>query len=380
MIARWRTVWREEHACAFTVAQMTDLDLLADTHQALTRALRQGQTYESFRAGLEPWLRARGWKPSGRGGGVGKRLRRIFDTNLRSSRAAGRWDRIERTAALLPWLLYTLGPSKVHRPDHQEWAGVCLRHDDPWWTTHYPPNGWGCKCSVRQLAEPPAGAQTTAPVVRTVERTDPRGKTRQVPEGIDWGWDFNAGQRRTVGVNGALVRKLEEVLSGDGKLLQGASAAARERLTRRVVGRHVAGPGFRWFVERPRPRGDRPREGEPFDWHEPAFVEATPVGVLRRELAERIGADTPLVRLNEVVAHKQQRNHPDLSAAVYARVQEALDAAAPQPGDRPARWLFDLGADIGRVRMVVEVKKGLPPQLISLYVRKKKRKKKGRAD
>lgn len=368
MIARWLRVWREEHAVAFTVAQMTDLDLLDDTHQALTRALRQGQTYESFRAGLEPWLRARGWKPHGRGGGVGKRLRRIFDTNLRSSRAAGRWDRIERTARLL----YTLGPSKVHRPDHQEWAGVCLRHDDPWWTTHYPPNGWGCKCSVRQLAEPPAGAQTTAPKIRTREWTDKRtGEIRQALDGIDPGWDFNAGQRRTVGVNGALVRRLEGILAGDGRLLQGASAAARERLTRRVVGRHVAGPGFRWFVERP--RGVKPADRQA----EPAFIEATPVGVLRRDLAERIGADTPLVRLNERVMHKQQRSHEELPAADYVRVQAVLDDAEPvlqRTPDERDRWLFSVPR---LFRALVEVEAGLP-QLISAH--RLSRKKKGRAD
>ena len=372
----WRTVWREEHAVAFTVAQLTHEDALEDTHKALTRALRKGETFETFRARIEPLLRARGWKPTGRGGNIPRRLRRIFDTNLRSARAAGRWNRIERTADLLPWLLYTLGPSRVHRPDHQEWAGVCLRHDDPWWTTHYPPNGWGCKCSVRQVAEPPAGAQTTAPRVRTVDWVDEtrvdkktRGhKVRKVPEGIDPGWDFNAGQRRTAGVNGALVRRLDEILSGAGTRLQGASAAARETLTRRIVGRHIAGPAFRWFVERPRPAGK-------LDWRQarPEFIEATPAGVLRRELAERIGADTPLLRLNERAAHKQQIHHPELSADDYVRVQKTLDDAQPRPADEPDRWLFDLPRFF---RVLVEVADG-QPQLVSAH---RLSRKKGRAD
>ena len=31
-------------------------------------------------------------------------------------------------------------------------AGTLLPVDDPWWQTHYPPNGWGCKCWVRQVS------------------------------------------------------------------------------------------------------------------------------------------------------------------------------------------------------------------------------------
>ena len=369
MSAHWLKVWREEHAVAFTVAQMTDLDLLADTHKALTRALRQGQTYEAFRAGLEPWLRARGWKPHGRGGGVGKRLRRIFDTNLRSSRAAGRWDRIERTAKLLPWLLYTLGPSRVHRPDHQEWAGVCLRHDDPWWTTHYPPNGWGCKCSVRQLAEPPAGAQTTAPQVETREWTDKRtGEIRQALEGIDPGWDFNAGQRRTVGVNGALVRRLEGILAGDGRLLQGASAAARERLTRRVVGRHVAGPGFRWFVERPRPGGGGP------EWQaRDARIEATPVAVPTDQLSRRIGARR-LLRVTEPMADKQWRRHgphkrrPSRRTPIdwWGDVQRLVDGIEPS---RNAKGYWEFADVAGKRLLSVAVDKEGAPFVVTYHRR-----------
>ena len=32
------------------------------------------------------------------------------------------------------------------RPQHLEWDGLVLPVDHPFWKTHAPPNGWGCRC------------------------------------------------------------------------------------------------------------------------------------------------------------------------------------------------------------------------------------------
>ena len=139
----WTDVWREEHAVAFTVAQMTRATLLEEVHGQLQKALRDGETLETFRGRLQPWLEQRGWAPKGRGGDVPTRLRRIYDTNLRTAHAAGQWDRISRNADLLPYLVYERSVSEQRRPEHLAWVGICLKIDDPWWATHFPPNGWG---------------------------------------------------------------------------------------------------------------------------------------------------------------------------------------------------------------------------------------------
>lgn len=36
---------------------------------------------------------------------------------------------------------------------HKSWDGLVLRHDDPWWRSHWPPNGWGCRCRIETLAD-----------------------------------------------------------------------------------------------------------------------------------------------------------------------------------------------------------------------------------
>lgn len=87
------------------------------------------------------------------------------------------------------------------RLDHVAWDGLVLAHDDPWWSTHYPPNGWGCKCWVETLSESDLGrvgksGVDTPPAGRTVTRTVGRGRARRVvkvPEGIDPGFDYAPG-------------------------------------------------------------------------------------------------------------------------------------------------------------------------------------------
>ena len=259
----WLSVWREEHASAFTVAQMTRQDMLEQVHREVRRALRSGETLESFRARLEPWLREKGWTPRGRGGSLPRRLQRIYHTNLRSAHAAGQWGRIQRTKEALPFLLYTLGPSEEHRPDHAAWAGLCLRADDPWWSTHMPPNGWGCKCRVRQVARPPEGARTRAPALDMQEWTNPAtGEIVPVPRGIDPGWDYNPAEHAGLGAAQALTGRLERLAAPAAsrqvqalsarvvrERLAGATAAASRRLAereedlRRAGGSVLIGPG-----------------------------------------------------------------------------------------------------------------------------------------
>ena len=174
-------VWGEEHDFAFQVAGVAVEDLLAELQRAVDKALEQGLTYREFAAGLDDVLGALGW--IGEDGKPARRLKLIYDTNMRVARAAGQWDRIVRTASDgRAYLEYQLGPSAKHREEHVGWAGTILRYDDAWWATRFPPNGFGCHCRVRQLSDAEA------------ER---RGITTTPPDGDpDPGWDRNPGASR----------------------------------------------------------------------------------------------------------------------------------------------------------------------------------------
>lgn len=211
-----RDVWQAEHAQAFTVAKAMRMDVLTTIRTAFDEALAQGKTLQQFRAELTPTLQRLGWW--GRSDeidpttgelvnvqlGSPRRLKTIYRTNMRTARAAGQWQRIERRSMTHPYLIYELGPSERHRVQHVNWAGLILPADDPFWSTHYPPNGWGCKCRVRQINKREKDRlmasgrySDAAPPIRTREYINDRtGETIQVPNGIDPGWDYNPGQAR----------------------------------------------------------------------------------------------------------------------------------------------------------------------------------------
>ncbi len=118
----------------------------------------------------------------------------IYQTNLSTSYAAGRLAQL-REAGFKLWI-YKHSDAVAHpRPQHLAWNGLTLPADSPFWRTHYPPNGWGCRCRVIGAAgpvtaelmggrpgytEPPAGWNTLDP------------KTG-APDGIDKGFGYQPG-------------------------------------------------------------------------------------------------------------------------------------------------------------------------------------------
>lgn len=212
---RYSEVWGQEHAYGFTVAKATQLDVLATLKEAVQYAADKGIPFEAWARDLTPELQRLGWwghvdmadpatgevKP--RELGSPNRLRTIYQANLRSARAAGQWERGQRTKAVLPFYLYQLGPSEKHRKEHQAREGSIWPVDDPVWATWFPPNGWGCKCWLRQITKAEAtrrggvSAPLDAPMVGHDRMRDDGSFERvQAPAGIDPAWATNPGLAR----------------------------------------------------------------------------------------------------------------------------------------------------------------------------------------
>jgi len=206
---RWDDLLGAAHDRAFVVAGALQADLLADLKAAVEKAIAEGTTIETFRQDFEQIVKERGWTGwTGEGTKAGEawRTRVIYDTNLFTSYSAGRFRQMKEVANLRPYWRYRHSPASVEpRPQHVAWDGVILRHDDPWWATHTPSNGFGCKCYVETLAERDLKKQGLAVTDKeqilfngTVKGVDPKtGEHYERPEGIDKGWDYQPGANTT---------------------------------------------------------------------------------------------------------------------------------------------------------------------------------------
>lgn len=133
-----RDVWQHEHQAAFTVAKAMQLDLLVEIRDQVDSALADGTTFETFKAALKPNLVKRGWwgrammtdPATGETKdvqlGSTRRLKVIYDTNLRTAHSEGQWARIQASKASFPYLTYVHIHSPHERKEHLAWNGLTL--------------------------------------------------------------------------------------------------------------------------------------------------------------------------------------------------------------------------------------------------------------
>jgi hypothetical protein len=306
----WRDRYGADHAYAFTVAKATQVNVLTEIHGAVTKAIKEGLPFEAFKKDLAPKLKAMGWwgkrqQLDPKTGelvnaqlGSNRRLKVIYWANTRTAYGAGKWERIQRTKAALPYLVYRLGLASEHRPEHAAKENVILPVDDPFWSTWYPPNGWGCVCWVRQITEDEArslGGVTDPPEIKTRPWTNKRtGEVRQIPEGIDPGWETNPGKERH--------RTLAAHLAGE---LDAAPDEIRRAAMRDLVGSQM----FRRVV-----RGDLS-----------AHKVFAPAAVVPEKIARAMGSSTRVAFLSTADAAKQLEKGRAFDQAFYANVQTLLD-------------------------------------------------------
>jgi hypothetical protein len=208
----WRDIQTAAHDRAFVVAGAMKADLLVDLRKAVDQA-NQGGSIGEFRKQFADIVAKHGWSGwTGQGSAAGEawRTRVIYQTNVTTAYAAGRRAQLLDPDLLSrrPFLRYVHSDSVSHpRPHHKQWGDMrlTLRHDHPFWNTHFPPNGWGCKCRVVAVAAPAEGDATTPPEGWSQE--DPR---TGAPVGIDEGWNYAPGARRDDDLRSFVQEKLIE--------------------------------------------------------------------------------------------------------------------------------------------------------------------------
>lgn len=171
----WSDTLRHTHDRVFVVSKATSIDLVKDIKRALRESIANGMPYQDFANRIIPTLKDKGWwggekhveadawVDDGTGKKVKKkleadvvlnhrRLRQIYDTNMKTAYSAGRYAKMMEHAEEMPfWRYVAKPPGPTRREAHQALHNMVFRYDDPIWASHYPPNGWGCQCRVERL-------------------------------------------------------------------------------------------------------------------------------------------------------------------------------------------------------------------------------------
>lgn len=225
--ARWDDLWKAQHDRAFMVAGAAKADLLADLAKAVEKAIAEGTSLEEFRRDFRDTVERRGWHGwTGEGTKKGEawRTRIIYQTNMRTSYAAGRHAQLVSEG--MKYWVYRHGGSLEPRPEHLSWDGLILPADHPFWATHYPPNGWGCSCYVN-------GARSLREAQRLGGKPDvklppdwsaPNARTGE-PAGIDKGWGYAPGRTVSDEIVETVQRKRASLPE---RLADGLANAARD--------------------------------------------------------------------------------------------------------------------------------------------------------
>ncbi|MBE3022924.1 phage head morphogenesis protein [Campylobacter sp. 7477a] len=152
----------DAHKRAFTIAKMTDLDLLKDVQSSLSHAFKNGVGFEEWKKQIKPKLAAKGWLGetqviNPKTGEVKKiyvgnrRLKTIYNTNMRTAYAQARYQ--SQMEASGEYFRYVAVLDRLTRPAHKRMHGVVIPKTDKFWDKNYPPNGWNCRCKVQVLSK-----------------------------------------------------------------------------------------------------------------------------------------------------------------------------------------------------------------------------------
>ena len=155
-------IMHEAHSRAFTVAKIARIDLLSDIQTSLSEAYKKGQGFGEWRDSIKPVLAKKGWlgdvsvtnPKTGEAKQIyvgSRRLKRIFETNMRVSVAKARYESQMGSAG--EYFRYKAVLDRRTRPGHAKLHGMILPKTHKFWEKNYPPNDWGCRCQVQVLTQ-----------------------------------------------------------------------------------------------------------------------------------------------------------------------------------------------------------------------------------
>lgn len=184
----WDELTADEREFAFTVANVAQADLVAETLDYMESAVRDGSTFEDFQASDVVERLTDAW-----GGADPSRLESLFRTTTMTAYNEGRFRQMTSPAVAKarPYWRYDAIEDSVlaECPICSRCAGVILPADDPWWRTHYPILHPRCRCIVTALSADEAESAGISSGGPSVKAVDGFGRAPSAPS---YGWEPDA--------------------------------------------------------------------------------------------------------------------------------------------------------------------------------------------
>ena len=315
----WQDIYGAAHDRAFVVAGATKAALLKDLHDAVIKAASEGMSLGQFSKEFDGIVSKHGWADlAGDKEYRAWRAKTIYDTNLRMSHAAGRYNQMTRPDVLQAFPIWEYVHRTLENPRllHKAWNGTLLYANDPWWSVHYPPQGFGCKCTVYARPASYADQVEDAPIDE-YETVKWQGKDIRTPKGVQAGFGY--------------VPNMDWYPNLDRYPNQIAKQLVADWM--------VDGVFYRW-IERTNAQKDVVKQMDGYDKlsnldknrliREQDTGEKYPVAVLLENQKSLLGVSTQVINLSEYDALKQaisREGNVGFDAKSYTKVQRVIDDA-----------------------------------------------------
>lgn len=152
---------------AFWMSDVALLSVVSDVYESIETAVRTGESFESWRAGVIEALRAN-YPEDMSTAEVDRRVELVFRNNVQRAYGAGRYQQAQEPAVRLarPYFMYDAILDGRTTELCRGLNGTIRRQDDPFWDTHTPPLHHACRSGLRTLSQRQVdarGGETLAP-------------------------------------------------------------------------------------------------------------------------------------------------------------------------------------------------------------------------
>jgi SPP1 gp7 family putative phage head morphogenesis protein len=142
--AVWGQIEQDARNASFYISRLGDLELIKFFKEQCLEALGQGIPYRQFAKKL---FLLTGGTP------FVAYQKTAYYTNMFSALGVQSQTAMRRVTDRFPYWRYSAILDGKTRDSHARMHGVVVRHDDPFWSTWYPPNGFNCRCRVTIATE-----------------------------------------------------------------------------------------------------------------------------------------------------------------------------------------------------------------------------------